>query len=59
MNRTDPRMRRALSPVLDILESRRLLTVTVVSDGQDGHDILGPDAGHGLDAAPTQIDLVD
>ncbi len=45
----DPRRRRCLVPLVTHLESRRLLAVTVVSDGQNGTDIVGPDASQGSD----------
>ena len=43
------RRRRRLIPEVRSLESRRLLTAVVTSLGQDGHDIVGPDASQGPD----------
>ena len=46
----NPCRRRRRVPVLDRLECRRLLTVSVVSDGQSGDaDLTGPNASQGSD----------
>ena len=49
MKSTPNRRRRRLIPEVRLLESRRLLTAVVTSLGQDGHDIVGPDASPGPD----------
>lgn len=43
------RRRRRLIPEVRSLESRRLLSAVVTCLGQDGHDIVGPDASQGPD----------
>jgi Fibronectin type III domain len=45
----DPRRRRRLTPSVDLLESRRLLSFVVTSYGQDApqYDLAGPDASQG------------
>ncbi|MGO9596466.1 MAG: hypothetical protein ACLP7Q_00415 [Isosphaeraceae bacterium] len=45
----DPRKRRRLVPIVTGLESRRLLSFSVTSLGQDGLDLVGPDASQGPD----------
>jgi hypothetical protein len=49
MNVSGGRRRRMLFPSLFQLESRRLLTVTVGWDGQDGTDLVGPNTSVGPD----------
>jgi hypothetical protein len=44
-----PRRRRRIGPSIVQLESRRLLSFSVTSDRQDGHDFVGPDASQGDD----------
>ncbi len=45
----DPRYRRRLTPSVNLLESRRLLSFVVASDGQHGSDFVGPDTSQGSD----------
>ncbi len=49
MKSTPRRRRRRLIPEVRALESRRLLSAVVTCPGQDGHDIVGPDASQGSD----------
>ena len=49
MKSTPRRRTRRLIPDVRRLESRRLLAASVTSLGQDGHDIVGPDASQGSD----------
>ena len=49
MINADPRRRRRLVPIVTALESRRLLSFSVTSLGQDGIDLVGPDASQGPD----------
>jgi hypothetical protein len=49
MKSTPRRRRRRLIPEVHSLESRRLLTAVVTCLGQDGEDIVGPDASQGPD----------
>ena len=44
-----PRRRRCFFPQIIILENRNLLSVMVTSLGQDGQDLVGPDAAQGPD----------
>ena len=49
MNPTTSRRRRRMVPRLIELEARQLLTATVISLGQDGQDLVGPNASQGPD----------
>ena len=49
MINTNARKRRRRVPVVTGLESRQLLSFSVTSLGQDGHDLVGPDASQGPD----------
>jgi hypothetical protein len=49
MKPTTRRRRLRLKPEVRCLESRRLLSAVVTCLGQDGHDIVGPDASQGPD----------
>ena len=44
-----PRRRRRFRPEIISLENRNLLTAVVTCLGQDGHDLVGPDASPGSD----------
>ena len=44
-----PRRRRRYLPQITHLETRSLLAVVVTSLGQDGHDLVGPNASQGPD----------
>src|SRR5262249_25900640 len=44
-----PRRGRRFRPRITLLESRRLLSVTATCVGQDGYDLVGPDASQGGD----------
>ncbi|HEX3449701.1 MAG TPA: hypothetical protein VHS97_15710, partial [Isosphaeraceae bacterium] len=44
-----PRRPRRFRPEIITLEHRSLLTAVVTSLGQDGHDLVGPDASQGSD----------
>jgi hypothetical protein len=49
MQRRAPSRRRHYFPKLSLLEPRRLLTAAVTFIGQDGQDLVGPDASQGSD----------
>jgi len=49
MTSSAPGLRRRFRPEIICLESRRLLTVTMTCLGQDGQDLVGPDASQGPD----------
>ncbi len=49
MTRSAPGRKRRFHPVITCLESRRLLTAAVICLGQDGRDLVGPDASQGPD----------
>ena len=49
MTRRTPGRRRRFHPAITSLESRRLLAIVVTCLGQDGQDLVGPDASQGPD----------
>src|SRR5579871_3500160 len=49
MKHSDPRRRRRLDLGLPLLEARCLLSAVVTCLGQDGQDLVGPDASQGPD----------
>ena len=49
MTRSTPRRRRRFVPDVSSIEQRLLLSVAVTCIGQDGHDLVGPDASQGPD----------
>jgi hypothetical protein len=53
---SNPQRRRRCVPRVHTLESRRLLSFAVASEGQDGQDIVGPDASQGGDGI-VDLDL--